>query len=342
MNSRVINIAAVLGIVAIVIYACVIAKALLIPFVCAVVVWYLTIEVTELLQQMTVGKWEIPFSIAILIALSITSIVLYMLFEILSTSIYNVVADAPQYQAKLLSMFSQLEKWTGREVDASKILGNVNLTSFISTAAHALTSLAGNLLIITIYVLFLLIEYKTFDVKLRAICHTNAKYSKVKEVFARMRQDTGTYLKIKTAVSLLTGFSSYLILLAFGIRNAQFWGMVIFLMNFIPTIGSIVAVTLTLLAVSIQFNSMGLLLVLAMALTAVQVVIGNVIEPKYMGKHLNLSPVVILLSLAIWGSIWGVIGMLLCVPGTTIISIILSNFKETRPVAILLSADGKI
>ncbi len=143
-------------------------------------------------------------------------------------------------------------------------------------------------------------------------------------------------------MSVLTGVLSYLILISFGLHNAEFWAIFIFLMNYIPTVGSLVSLVLTLLAMAVQITSLLMLLALAGALTAVHILVGNVIEPRYMGIHLNLSPLVILLSLAIWGSIWGVIGMLLCVPGMTMINIILANFPTTKPIAILLSADGKV
>ena len=341
-NERIVNLAATLGILALIIYTCVIAKALLIPFVCAVVIWHLTVQLSESMQKITVNKWNMLFSVALTFSLILSLLFVYFLYASLTHSINNIISDAPKYQEKMLAFFHTVEGWTGREIDTSKLFSNVNLTDYISMAAFTLTSLAGSVLLIIIYVIFLIIEYKTFDVKIRALCSTDAKYKKVKAVLERIRSDISAYLKIKTAMSILTGLLSYLILISFGLRNAEFWAIFIFLMNYIPVVGSIVSIVLTLLAMAVQFTSLVMLLVLAGLLTAVHVLVGNLIEPKYMGMHLNLSPLVILLSLAIWGSIWGVIGMLLCVPGMTMINIVLANFQGTRPIAILLSADGKI
>lgn len=341
-NNRIINLAASLLIIALVIYTCIIAKHLLIPFVCAVVIWHLTVQLAEAFQSFTVKKWKMPFSIALTLSLCVSFLCFYFLYASLSLSINNIILDAPKYQDKMLDFFHTVEKWSGRPIDTSKLFTNFNISDYISMAAYTLTSLAGNLLLIMVYVLFLLIEYKTFNLKIRALCSTEAKYQKVEAIFSRIRSDISAYLKIKTAMSVLTGVLSYLILISFGLRNAEFWAIFIFLMNYIPTVGSIVSLALTILAMAIQFTSLLMLLVLTGLLTAVHILVGNIIEPRYMGIHLNLSPLVILLSLAIWGSIWGVIGMLLCVPGMTMINIVLANFPSTRPIAILLSADGKV
>ena len=118
----------------------------------------------------------------------------------------------------------------------------------------------------------------------------------------------------------------------------MFWALLIFLLNYIPTIGSIIAVGLILLVVSIEFSSLYVFISFSVILIAVQFVMGNIIEPKFTGSGLNLSPMVILLSLAFWGSLLGIIGMFLCVPLMTIANIILMSFEKTRPAAILFSA----
>ena len=152
-----------------------------------------------------------------------------------------------------------------------------------------------------IYVLLLLMEYKSFNQKLEAMCNDADKFGKLKDTIFHISESINTYLKIKTAASILTGVASYAVLMTMQVDYAGFWALLIFLLNFIPTIGSIVAVTFTLLAVSIQFTSMTPLLVLAGLLGTIQFIVGNIIEPKFMGTHLNLSPIIIILSLAFWG-----------------------------------------
>jgi predicted PurR-regulated permease PerM len=127
-----------------------------------------------------------------------------------------------------------------------------------------------------------------------------------------------------------------------GVDFASFWAVLIFLLNFIPTIGSIIATLFPSLLTLIQFDTMGPFVVTISVLTSLQFCIGSLLEPRLMGQRLNLSPIVILLSLGLWGSLWGIPGMFLCVPITVIIMIICSYFPASRPIAILLSGNGQI
>ncbi len=123
---------------------------------------------------------------------------------------------------------------------------------------------------------------------------------------------------------------------------AVFWAVLRFILNFIPTIGSIIAVSFPILLSVVQFDSWLPTIILSIFLVSIQIVIGNILEPRFMGKSLNLSPLVIILSLSIWGSIWGVVGMFLCIPIMVILNIILAKFDKTRGLAVMFSARGKV
>ena len=196
--------------------------------------------------------------------------------------------------------------------------------------------------LILIYVLFILLELKSLNTKFRAMCDSDEQYEKLDGILSRIISDINTYMKIKTGVSALTGVLSYLVLVFFGVKFAALWGILIFMLNFIPTVGSIFAVIISLVVVLVQFGSISYLISVGVLLTVIQLLIGNVLDPRLMGRSLNLSPIVLLLALGFWGAIWGVLGMFLCVPFMVIINIVLSHFPQTRNIAILLSADGKI
>ena len=140
----------------------------------------------------------------------------------------------------------------------------------------------------------------------------------------------------------MTGVLSYLVLVTVGVDFAALWGMLIFLLNFIPTIGSILAVIPPILLSLVQFKGLTPFFIVMSSLISIQIIIGNILEPRLAGKSLNLSPLVILLSLVLWGKIWGIVGMFLCVPITVILNIVLANFESTKSIAIMLSANGKI
>jgi len=127
-----------------------------------------------------------------------------------------------------------------------------------------------------------------------------------------------------------------------GVDFAAFWALLIFLLNFIPTIGSIIATIFPALITLVQFDTLTPFFLVAGGLTGIQILIGNILEPKFTGSTLNLSPTIILLNLSLWGLIWGIPGMFLCVPFLVISMIVFSNLPQTRTIAVLLSSDGQI
>lgn len=340
LNSKLINATLALIFAALVVYILIIGNSILLPLAIAVVIWYLIVRMVALFQQIPFTHFELPFWFAFILSLIASTFVLYMFMTLVTSSIYGIINDAPKYQEKLNLALNYFNHLTGAKFQYAQLFEQFSLTSFFSNVALTITNLASSLVLIIAYVLFLLLEYKTFDYKLRAICAANNSYEQASEIVDKIIGDINIYMKAKTAMSLLTGASSYIVLFAFGINFASFWALLIFVLNYIPTIGSIIAVVFILLAITIQFTSLTMFLVLAGLLIAIQFIVGNLLEPRYMGKNLNLSPLVIMLSLAFWSSIWGVIGMFLCVPLMTILNIILSKFDSTRHFAIMLSSDA--
>jgi len=159
-------------------------------------------------------------------------------------------------------------------------------------------------------------------------------------VLGRINSSINSYLTIKTAMSLLTGFVSYIILVIIGVDFPILWAFLIFLFNFIPYIGSMIATLLPSLFAIFQFGSIWTAVLVL--IQTVQFAVGSLIEPRFMGKTLNLSPLVVILALSFWGSIWGVLGMLLSVPITSVIIIILGQIPETRSLAVFMSETGEI
>ena len=164
----------------------------------------------------------------------------------------------------------------------------------------------------------------------------------VNNILNHIVQDTQTYLGLKTLLSLITATLSWIIMKAVGLDFAEFWALLIFFLNFIPNIGAIVATTFPALLALIQFQSWLPFIIITSGVVAIQFMIGNLVEPRFLGKSLNLSALVILFALALWGAIWGVLGMFLSVPITVMMMIIFAHFKATRPIAIMLSQDGYI
>ncbi|MDF1496779.1 MAG: AI-2E family transporter [Patescibacteria group bacterium] len=322
-------------------YILFIGKAIIIPLVIAIIIWYIIIALTGAYKKIRIGSWHIPHWLALIMSLLSFLFLAWLFVGFVNSNISEVIEAAPKYQAKFQSFINDLNNRFNLEekITFSQISEWINVGTLATTAAGIITTIAGFMSMIILYVLFLLLEYHTFDWKIKALFPEKKRRESTENLIDKIATDINTYIKIKTFVSALTAIVCYIILLAMGIQFAGFWAVLIFVLNFIPNVGSLVAVALPVLFSIIQFDLSHALL-LAILLVATQISIGNFLEPRLMGKSLNLSPLVIIISLVIWGSIWGIVGMFLCVPIMVIINIILAKFDSTRPIAILLSSKG--
>ena len=201
----------------------------------------------------------------------------------------------------------------------------------------AVTSVFSKTGLILFYTLFILLEHRYFAEKLTKMIPNQKQKQDVILAITQIKNDVRSYFLIKSLVSFITASLSYLILLYFDVGFPLFWAFLIFVFNFIPTIGSIIAVTFPVLLSLVVFEWFYSVIFLAIGLTGVQVLMWNIIEPRFVGNKLNLSPLVIILALGFWWYIWWVVGMLLSVPIMVIINIVFSKFRVTRPIAILFS-----
>ena len=193
-----------------------------------------------------------------------------------------------------------------------------------------------------IYILFLFLEQGNFDQKITALFSSSGSEEDVRKIITRIRNDIQKYISIKMFTSSMTGLLSYIFLRIVDVDFAGVWGLLIFLLNFIPTVGSIIATIFPAMIALAQSDGYTLFILVLVGIGALQICIGNILEPRLMGNSFNLSPIVILLNLGLWQYIWGIPGMFLCVPFLIILTIILSHFPRTRPIAIILSSDGRL
>lgn len=344
MNQKLISFFASSVIIALSIYALIAAKDLLIPFVIAIVIWYLVISITSAIQKIPLFGWKLPYPIALLGAFFICGGIIYFIFSLITGNISTLMSSLPVYQERLAHLTDNFMKLFGikNPPTFSKLAEPFSIVSFVTNIVQTVTSLASSAGIIFIYVLFLLLEHHSFDAKLAALIPDEKRFHKVQDIIRKISMQIQTYIRIKTLLSISTALISYAIMKAIGVDFAEFWSLLIFLLNFIPTIGSITATILPCLLTIVQFDSWSPFIIVSSLLITTQFLIGNVIEPKLIGKSINISGLVIIISLAFWGSIWGIAGMFLCVPIMVIANIILSNLPQTKPIAIILSRSGEL
>ncbi len=331
-------------ITAVTIFFLVQGRDLLIPIAVAIVIWYLLNALASFMHRIPLGGWQLPNWAAFSLAVIVVLLAIALVAELISDNLSQVAAAAPAYQTNFENLVAAASRLAGfkQPPDIASVIDQIDLRALIGNFASTAAGFAGSFGIVLVYVVFLLIEQGSFENKFNALFPDSEHRQEVRDLLHRMQEQIQTYVAIKTLTSAMTGIISYVILLLVGVDFAGFWGFIIFLLNYIPTIGSLLGILLPTLLAVVQFATVGPVLTVLIAGGATQFVIGNLVEPRLMGSSLNISPLVVLISLAVWGSIWGLAGMFLSVPLTMIVMIVFSYFGPTRPIAIMLSGNGKI
>lgn len=332
-------------ILAIVVFCLVYFSNFLQPIVIAGMIWYAVFELKRLFGKISIKGKRFPAWLLTILAFLIIFLIAIGIYEIIVLNLQLIIDKSPVYVSNFKSMIANLKTLEVFEVVQERILEAVssfNIQPLLTGLLNSLTNIAGNIFIIIIYVAFLLVEEKFFTKKLSLWVKDPARLEKVTAIIDQVAQATRKYISIKTQMSVLTGLLSYVILLVFDVDFPVWWAFLIFLLNYIPYIGSFFATLLPAVFAMFQFQSFWIFLWLFLAIQAVQLLVGNVLEPKIMGRTLNLSPLGVLLALTFWGVIWGVLGMILSVPITSVMVITCARFEQTKFIAIWLSETGEV
>ncbi len=305
-------------------------RPVMVPFVLAIFISYLVSPLVDILCT----RVKMPKLVAVLITLLVAAALITLVVLLIITSTRGLLENVDVYRTRVVSLaeraFDLLDR-RGIDLGQGELLQGLRdfnvldlpILRFVGSTASGVASVLINGVLVLIFVIYLLIGrhpdqfrsgfYREIDNKVRS------------------------YIVIKFITSATTGVLTWIILSLFGLDLALVFGVMAFLLNFIPSIGSAIAILLPLPVALVQFDS-GLAIVMIVVLPgAVQFSIGNVIEPLVMGEGLDLHPVVILMALVFWGLLWGVVGMLLAVPITAVLRIVLGRLELTRPVAELLA-----
>lgn len=316
-------------------YVLYIGSSIAIPMVVALLFSFAVLTLAHFFES----KWIRSF-LAFFLSLACYGTIFWIIALIINSNIEEIIRQAPQYQEKLTMIIGNLA--TQFSIDRTIILQEINskadIPQMISNVVSATTSLVRSTGTIFFFTIFILLESRHIGRKLKLMTDN----TQIFDIIDHVKKDIKTYFVIKTLVSLATGITSYMILIFFGIDFALFWAFLIFLLNYIPTVGSIIAVIFPVTFSLLQFESWSVFVLLLIILTSVQLFFWNFLEPRLQGNKLNLSPLVIIFSLLFWWQMWWVVGMLLCVPIMVMINIVLSHIPATRSIAILLSEQGNI
>lgn len=333
-NYNIVNFSLILILMFMLFYILYIWASLIIPFIVALLFSFAIIWLSNFFKS-----FKIPAFISFTLSLAFYGFIFWWIWKLIWSNIEDLIRLMPEYQSKVSSLITQAFTFVHipEPTSITEVLNTLNLQYIFTLAVWWVTSIFSSAGIIMFYVLFILLEYRYFKEKLHLMILDAWKKEQVLEIVEKIKSDIKSYFVIKTIVSLITAGASYIIMTAFKLDFAIFWSMLIFILNFIPSVWSIIAVMFPALLSLIQFDWYYSFVFMTAGLVWIQTLMWNIIEPRFMGNKLNLSPLVIIISLAFWWSLWWVIWMLLSVPIMVIINIILAKIPVTRPLAILLS-----
>ncbi len=311
------------------------AQTLIIPFLLALFLAIICAPISAWL-----ARRRVPVGIAVLIVVIAVLAVFTGFGAIVGSSVNDFAAFASQYQGKFDGLIQQMTVWLeARDVDAEALdilnmLQPGKLMNLLGGVLRNLAAVLSNFFLITLTMIFMLLEAASLPVKMRAAMGDRAfDTDNLGQIVTQVQR----YLGIKTLTSMATGLLVWIWTAAIGLEFAVVWGLLAFLLNYIPSIGSIVAAVPAVLLGLVQ-GGMGYALLVATGYVVFNISIGNFAEPLLMGKTLGLSTLVVFLSLVFWGWMWGSIGMLLSVPLTMIIKILLENTDDLRWVSVMLDS----
>lgn len=281
---------------------------------------------------------KVPSGLAIFSVVVMFFLLAVTLGTVIGASLSAFYQDLPEYEQKLQMQGQTGIAWLqsmGVEVDQAILSDYIDPGAAMKMVAQVFSGLGGvltNTFLIVFSVIFILFEASDFPDKVRRALGSKTKAI---EHFQRFSDSVQRYLLIKTLVSIGTGIFAGSVLAIIGVDYAILWGVIAFLLNYIPNIGSIIAAVPPMLIALIQLGPMSSLLVAGLYVV-INTLFGNVVEPRYMGRSLGLSTLVVFISLIFWGWVFGPVGMLLSIPLTMVVKIALENSEQHRWIAVLL------
>jgi AI-2 transport protein TqsA len=325
-----------------------IGQAILVPAVLGAVIVYVIVGLAQVLSRVPVIGPALPATLRYLVSVGVIALAFLLLAYLVAANKERALALAPQYQQSLLVAIQRVAVFFGFETEPTwammrqELMAQINLQRLFGSLLASLGSMMATLVVVFLYATFLMVERRAFEGKLANLSSDPKRVARIRDVIGTINRRIGSYLALKTLLSLLLGVVSYVVMRLFGLEFAALWAVLAGFLNFVPYIGSVLGVLFPVLMTVVQFEDLRIILMMLASLSAAQFVIGNFLDPYVMGSSLNLSPFAILISLAVWSELWGVPGAFLAVPITAIITIVFSEFPGTRPIAVLLSKNGKL
>lgn len=317
-------------------------SSIFIPLLVATFLWYLINATATYYRKIFPTKTKFPglFNFISNIMALLTFVGLIYLFVTRVRPMFSeLLAAIPSIQSGLNKIGQYISDTLDIDIASLAI---PNITTIASSIGSSVARIATSMGMVIVYIIFMFVEQSTFHKKFANLFPSKNQSKKMSFILSSIDVNMKKYLFMKTLVSAITGILSFAWMFMLDIKFAGIWAFAIFILSYIPTIGAILGCTMPILFALIDGATLNEMILLSLGLIGLQIVLGNIIEPKLTGKTLNLSTLAILINLVFWGLIWGVAGMFFSVPLLVATFVITAQFDSTRWIAVLLSADGEI
>lgn len=333
-----------MGIIAfgIVLYMLIAAQFVLITLAIAIILFSLTSDAINSIARLRIGNFRITNWLASVFAVALISSLLLSLSALLLSQLNTVLTTSLTYAEQAQFAVAELFAFMGEDVEEAVLatIRSIEITGYLRTGAGQAGNLLSAVVLIILFVGFLFAERVWFPTKLVNLLGDEQQAARVGRIIGSIVRNVNYYLMVKTLVSAVTGVLVFLVMRLFSLEFAAAMGVMVFILNYIPNLGSIIATVIVALVGYVQAAEPSVALMLFLVAGGIQFLVGNVIDPMLMGRALRLSSFGIIISLAFWGLVWGVPGMFLAVPIMVGVMIVCSHIPQLRPVAILLSREG--
>ena len=325
----------------------VVGQGILLPVLVGIIaVYVLDRAAASLLRVPVLGRLSRRWRRLLVLLAGIAGVV--VLAAYVTSNAAAISAALPRYRQSVDILQSRLIVFLGvKDIPdwanfGDRLLGLVDATTLLPTILATISAGGTVLVAAVLYAAFILADLDGLPDKTRAAFGGGEQAERTLEIVGKANQRIGDYLAAKTLINVILGIFSFVVMWLLGIEHAGFWAILIGLLNYVPYIGSIIAVLFPVTISLVQYASFGHAAVALVALTLPQMAIAYFIEPKFLGRSVNLSPFMVLLSLAVWSALWGMMGAILAIPLTAMVTIILAEIPSTRFVAVLMSGNGNV
>jgi AI-2 transport protein TqsA len=323
-------------------------KSIFIPLIFSIFLLFLFAPLINYLK-----KHKFPMVLILLITLVIIAVFLGLVILLIYAASNSLINGLPRYEDKFNELIAKgteylqnlASNWNINTENISianiaQILssGIISIPQFLSNTVNTLVSIIQNIFLIIFFLIFLLLEIEKLPLRLRKATSKLSKEQTL-DILQNIEKQIQNYLTIRTLVNLSAALLCMLWMLIFGVDFILVCGILLFVLDFIPDVGSVISSAIPILIYLMQSGFSFLWLIFALLIVATQMLIGNIIEPKLQGVQLNLTPIMVLVSLIFWGWLWGIVGMLICVPLTSAINIILKQVAPNNFISALISSE---